>query len=352
MSLRVLHLMAGARVGGAETFFERLLPALARAGVVQQAVIRHHPQRAALLTAAGIPVTQTRFAGALDLVTPWRIRGVVRHFAPQVVLAWMGRAAAALPTARDGLVTAGRLGGVYDLKRFRRARHLAANTDALVRWIVERGWPAERVRMVPNFAQDLAGGTPPARAALGTPPAAPVILALGRLHPNKAFDVLVRALPLVPRAHLWLAGSGPEEAPLRTLAAAQGVADRVHMIGWRSDTADLLAGADVLCCPSRAEPLGNVVLEAWSAGVPVVAANADGPAALIADGADGLLVPREQPQALAAALNRVLDDRDAARCLAQAGRLRFEHDFAEAPVIARWTRYLADIAPGGVPCAA
>jgi glycosyltransferase involved in cell wall biosynthesis len=181
------------------------------------------------------------------------------------------------------------------------------------------------------------------RASLGVPDDVPLLLALGRLHRNKAFDVLVRALAHLPRVHAVIAGEGPERAPLQALAQAEGVGDRLHLPGWRADTAALLATADLLVCPSRQEPLGNVVLEAWSAHRPVAAAAAAGPAELITSSHDGLLVPIEDPIALADAIRAVLDDPDRAAMLVRNGRARYEADFAEAPVLARWRHFLRTV---------
>jgi glycosyltransferase involved in cell wall biosynthesis len=99
----------------------------------------------------------------------------------------------------------------------------------------------------------------------------------------------------------------------------------------------------VLVCPSRIEPLGNVVIEAFSARRPIVAADADGPRELIVPGRDGLLVPREDAAALAGALTEILNDPARAAALADAGRARFDAEFAEAPVLARWRRFLATV---------
>jgi glycosyltransferase involved in cell wall biosynthesis len=304
-------------------------------------VIRRDPARARRLAANGLAPVELGFGGPLDLLTGPRLARALAGFAPRVVVAWMGRAAG---FARRGpWVLVGRLGGFYDLRRFRRCEHLVANTHGLVDWIRSQGWPARRVHHLPNFVPDMAGAPALPRAALGVPEGAKLVLALGRLHRNKGFDVLIRALARLPDTHALIAGEGPERAALEALARAEGVAARVHMPGWREDTAGLLAACDALACPSRQEPLGNVVIEGWSARVPVVAAAAQGPAELIAPGRDGLLVPREDAEALAGALGAVLRDPASGQALVLAGRARFEAEFAEAPVLARWRDFLATV---------
>jgi glycosyltransferase involved in cell wall biosynthesis len=334
--MRVAHIMAGAPAGGAELFFERLALAQHRAGDEIRAIIRREPARAARL--AELDPVQLGFGGAFDLLTGRRLRAALTRFAPRVAVAWMSRAARFAPRGKWVLV--GRLGGYYDLKYYRRCDHLVANTRALAAWIVAEGWPADRTHYLPNFAPDLAGATP---ERLGVPDGVKLVLALGRLHRNKAFDVLIRALPHLPGVHAVIAGEGPERASLEALARAEGVADRLHLPGWRHDTGALLAGCDVLACPSRHEPLGNVVVEAFAAGRPVVAAAAAGPRELIRPGEDGLLVPVEDAPALATSLGLVLGTPAFAGRLAAAGRARFEAEFAEAPVLALWHRFLTTV---------
>jgi glycosyltransferase involved in cell wall biosynthesis len=324
--------MAGAVHGGAEAYFVRLVAALARAGLDQHVICRPAPARLAALAAAGVPTTTARFGGPLDLVTPFAVRRCLARTRPTLVVTWMTRATVHVP--RGAYVHMARLGGYYDLARYQRCDHLMVNTRALRAWAIAGGWSADRVHHVPNFA-DAVVQAPVARADLETPADAPVILALGRLHPNKAFDVLIEALVELPRAVLWLAGEGPLRVPLEDLARRRGVAPRVRFLGWRDDAAALLAAADVLACPSRHEPLGNVVLEAWAHGVPVVAARATGPAELIRDGVDGLLVETEDVHALAGALGRVIENRPLAMALVKAGQEAYARDYAEPVVVAR-----------------
>ncbi len=336
MSVRVAHIMAGAAAGGAELFYERLTVALAGDGMAVLPLIRRDPARAARLRAGGLQPRELRFGGRLDLLTGPRIGWALRRFGPRVAVAWMNRAGRLTPPG--DWVLAGRLGGYYDLANYRRCDHLVGNTRGLVDWIVGQGWEPSRVHHLPNFAAELAGAAPARPASV--PSGAPLVLALGRLHRNKAFDVLVRAMAHVSAAHLVIAGEGPERAALQALARGEGVSDRLHMPGWVHDTAALVAACDVLVCPSRHEPLGNVVIEAFSAARPVVAARAQGPAELIAPGADGLLVPVEDAPALAAAIRSVLEDAALSARLAAAGRARYEAEFAAAPVLARWRHFL------------
>lgn len=335
--MKLAQVMAGAPQGGAEGFFERLTVALHDAGDEVLAAIRRDSARAARLAAGGVVPLELGFGGAFDLLTGPRLGRALRDFAPAVTVAWMNRAARFTPSGPWVLV--GRLGGYYDLKYYRRCDHLVGNTRDLVRWMVAQGWPADRAHYLPNFAPDFCGAAP---ADL---PGERCLLAMGRLHANKGFDVLIRALALVPDAHLSLAGEGPERGALTRLAAESGVADRVTFLGWRQDTGALLAGAEILVVPSRHEPLGNVVLEAFSAGRPVIAAAAAGPRELIADGQNGLLVPLEEPAALAAAITALLADPDRAAGLAAAGRAAYAEKFAKAPVVAAWRAFLASVAP-------
>ncbi|MCR6631540.1 MAG: glycosyltransferase [Magnetospirillum sp.] len=339
--IRLLQAMAGADRGGAEAFFERLALALQRAGVEQRVLIRANPRRAQLLRDGGVAVTELPFGGLLDFRTHCGFRQAVRDFRPTVVLTWMNRASRFCP--RGDFVRVGRLGGYYDLKYYRGADHLIGNTQDIVDWIVGQGWDAEKVHYVPNFVAETRA--PAAnRKTFSTPEGAPLLLALGRLHPNKGFDVLIKALAQVPETYLWLAGEGPLRAELETLAARAGVISRVRFLGWREDVASLFAAADLFVCPSRHEPLGNVVIEGWAQGVPVIAAASEGPSQLIEDGIDGILVPLEDDKALGAAINRLVNDRTLAMQIGAAGRQAYEDQFTEDAVVARYTEFFEKVA--------
>jgi glycosyltransferase involved in cell wall biosynthesis len=167
-----------------------------------------------------------------------------------------------------------------------------------------------------------------ARAALGIPDDRSLVVAVGNLYPVKDHATLVRALAQLTRARVAIAGRGDEEEPLRRLAAEFGVADRLHLLGLRDDVATVFAAGDVFVQPSRSEGLPLAVLEAMAHGLPVVASRVGGIPEAVDEGKSGFLVPPGDPDALAAALARVLDAGDRGAALGQAARERAVAEFS------------------------
>ncbi len=346
MTKRILQAMAGAEQGGAEAFFERLVIALHRDGVQQHVLIRRNPARAERLRAVGLNPVELPFGGMLDFATGRAFSREIAKFKPHVVMTWMNRATAMCP--KGNFTHVARLGGYYDLKYYRSCDHLIGNTPDIVNYLVREGWPADRAHYVPNFVDVDADAPPMPRSAHWTPPTAPLVVAMGRLHENKAFDTLIKALARVPNAYFWLAGDGPEREKLEKLALSEGIKPRTRFLGWQTDVSPLLAAADLFVCPSRHEPLGNVVLEAWARGTPVVAADAQGPGMLIDHGRTGLLVPVDDVSAMAQAIAWMLDNPEAARTMAAAGYAAFEKDYSAPTVIARYRAFFDQVAPPDV----
>lgn len=336
-----MQVMAGARHGGAEAFFERHAIAMTEAGVDQLAVIRRDSDRAARLRDGGVSVHEARFGGVFDILTKPEIAGLAKRFEPDVVLTWMNRATAKTP--RGPYALCARLGGYYDLKYYRHCDHLVGNTPGIHRYLIEQGWPRERAHYLPNFVAENRA-SPIDRAALETPADADVIFAFGRLHAVKGFDILLSALADVPNAVLWLAGEGPERAALAAEADKRGVANRTRFLGWRDDVPALLAAVDLMVCPSRHEPLGNVVLEAWAQHTPVISTATAGPGEMIDDGRNGILVPIEDTAALAEAIRGVLADAELAQAVGAAGRATLERRFSKPAVVKKYLTFFQRIA--------
>ncbi len=332
--------MAGAEFGGAEAFFVRLAIALNRTGLEQKVVIRKNPARAALLRHGEVEPIELPFGGRMDFSTTRALKREIKEFQPDVVLTWMNRATSMCP--KGDFVHAARLGGYYDLKYYAACDHLIGNTQDIVEYLAEHDWPAEKAHYLPNFVFD-EDAEPLTRREFYTPNDVPLIVALGRLHENKAFDVLLCALARVPNAYLWLAGDGPLKEELQKQAEVLGIKPRVRFLGWRDDTAALLKTADLFVCPSRHEPLGNVVIEAWAQGLPVVAVDSMGPGTLIENMESGVLVPINDEILMARAIRGVLDDEDLARRIAENGYQTYQDNFTEARVVEQYLEFFKKV---------
>ncbi|MBM3561509.1 MAG: glycosyltransferase, partial [Alphaproteobacteria bacterium] len=249
---------------------------------------------------------------------------------------------------RGSYAHVGRLGGYYDLKYYQTCDRLLVNTEDIAAWCHNAGWPADKVECVPNFVEGTRADPLP-RQQFFTPRRAPLVLGLGRLHENKGFDVLLKAMACIPGAYLWLAGEGPLKGELDALAQKLGIKPRVRFLGWRSDVAALYASCDVFVCPSRHEPLGNVVIESWAHGLPVVATDSLGPGTLIDHLQTGVLVAVDDAESLASAIRLVLEDDELKRRIVAQGQAAYEARFAETVVVPQFVRFFERMR---APCAA
>ena len=161
-------------------------------------------------------------------------------------------------------------------------------------------------------------------------PGRPYILAVGRVVEKKGFDLLLAAYAAIDESHrtadLVIGGEGNDLENLRRRAAEIGVIDRVHFVGRlsREEVAGAMDGAAMFVVPSRLEPFGIVILEAWRAGTAVVATNRGGPPEFVRDGLDGVLVDPFDTADFANRLEGLMFDPARRRALAEAGLSRVE----------------------------
>jgi glycosyltransferase involved in cell wall biosynthesis len=189
--------------------------------------------------------------------------------------------------------------------------------------------PARKIRVVENavtisrsVVEFETGGD--IRQELGLPADSRLILAAGRLSPEKGYADLLRSMDALvhefPQAHLLLAGSGPLEAELKAQAATLTGCVHMHFLGFRTDMRHLFRQSDVFALSSISEGLPNVVLEAMALGLPVAATRVGGLPEIIDDGDTGLLTSPKSPKEMTAAIARYLRNPEFARQIATKAR--------------------------------
>jgi glycosyltransferase involved in cell wall biosynthesis len=345
-SMRILHVIAGAGRGGAETFCLDAIEALHEAGVTQRVVCRPHGHFLAALDKRGVSYDLMAF-NYRDRLGRGRalIEKSAAAFAPDLVHAWMGRAASFIPKSLTVPVL-GWFGGYYDLKRYRTCDFYMGVTKDIVRHIGEKTGEPRRAFLVHTLGT-LEAAPPADRAALATPVNAPVVLLLSRMHWKKGVDTLLEAAGRLPGVYFWLAGDGPELEKYRALSAGLGLADRFRFLGWRTDRAALLGAADVCVLPSRYEPFGTVIPEAWSMEVPLVATRAAGARQYVTDGENGLLCAIDNPAELAEKINLAVNDGAVRDRLKKNGFIAYQENFSKKVVVDSLIRAYGDIKKAG-----
>lgn len=332
MTIASLQVIASPRMGGAEMTFLRQVQGLRRAGHPVVAAVRRDSALVRALHGEP-PLRELPMANYLDLRSALAIRALLREHRCAVVQSWMSRATW-LTRAPRGCVHVSRLGGYYHARYFRHAHGWVTVTKGLRDWMLGKGFPADRVEYIRNFIPPLPAGTPPpfTRAQLGIPEDALLIVSMGRFIEKKGYQDLLPAFTALGAQaqgrplHLLLMGRGPQQKELEALAA--DAAGRVHFPGWVDQPVAALPLADVFVCPSREEAHGNVMLEAWSQGLPVLSTRTDGGRELIVDGDNGLLCDVADSAGMAAALRRLIVSSGLREQLAGRGRetQRSRHD--------------------------
>lgn len=350
--MKSLHLIGSAEMGGAERWFKRFLEAMVRAGEDVHAVVRRDSDLARHHL-GGIAHSELGFRTVWDPLSKWEVARLVARSDAPIVQTYMGRATRLLHLPPKGRqVHVSRLGGYYKLDPFVHAHAWIGNTKGLCDWMIAGGLPAERVHHVTNFADPVKPCSSEALAALRTELAVQdedlLIVTAGRLIDVKGQRYLLDAFARLPerlagrRLRLVVLGDGPLAEPLQAQARQLGVAARVHWAGWQQDPTPWFHLADLIAFPSRdPETLGNVILEAWSYGKPLVATAFRGARELTRHGEDAWVVPCDDGAALAEGLRTVVPDAQLQASMVRQGLQRIEHEFSEAAVIGAYRELYA-----------
>lgn len=319
----ILHAMLGKGLGGLEQVFLDYQPILeawaARRGGRCVGVVRQGGKVALSQAGRTPPLTAMPAFTDWDPISLGAARAVVRSALPAIVLSHGQRPARLFAKASPaGVVQAVCVHKPsFDVTP---GTHYLCVGQHLANLALERGAPAEHVHVVQNAVKP-----PKAEAKPFAREDGPVkIVAAGRLHSKKGFDVLIRA---VSRLRSWdfdvtceIAGEGDERADLEALIKELDLDPCVKLTGWTDDVAGFLATGDLFAFPSHQEGFPLTLLEAMSVGLPVVATEIDGPVEILKEGVNGRLVPDDDPDRLGEALGELISDRDTAKRLGAAAR--------------------------------
>lgn len=328
---RILHMHFG-KEGGAERFFVNLATAFGDRGIEQRFIVRPGRIWRDEITALGPTIeSEYRRISPKALWLRWQVNKIMREWKPDVVMAWMSRSSRLVP-AHGNSVRLTRLGDYpRHLKNFRNNDLIVANAPGIAEACVQLGW-TKPVKVVSNFVRETTI-KPVSRASMGTPEDAFLVVGTGRFIRRKGFDVLIKAVAQIPDAWLWLIGEGDKRAEMEQLVQELGMADRTRFTGWVEEPMNYVAAGSIFVMPSRHEPLGNVVLEAWQADVPVVSTRSEGPSWFIRDGEDALMCDIDDVDGTLAAINRIRTDDQLAAKLREQGRARLDSDFRKDAVV-------------------
>jgi glycosyltransferase involved in cell wall biosynthesis len=364
--MRVLFAVSSLSAGGAERVIAELANAFVAAGDEVGVLTLSHPGSDHYVLDARV----TRIA--LDVIwnstNPWEsvrsnlrrahmIRHAVKGFRPDCVVSFIEqtnvRVLAALLGTGIPVIVSERtdprrhaVGRAWALARrlfYPTARRLVVQTPAVANW-AKGVVGAHKVRVIPNFARDLPAAPDSAMRRANE------ILAVGRLGPEKGFDVLLQAFAQSGLAaegqRLIILGEGPERQALAALAQDLGIAAAVEMPGVVPDPERWMARCAFYVLSSRYEGFPNALLEAMAMGCAVIAAECDsGPRELVRHGDNGLLVPVADVTALAQAMRELALNPSLRACLghaAQAVRARY----AKAAIVAEWRNLINEAVNG------
>ena len=344
--MRITQIMLGKGFGGAERSFVDTALSLAARGHAVQAICHTQFSKIGLLQdVTNLEVQTVSARGEWDFLTPRKIAKLLIAFKTEIVHTQLKRAAwhGARGAKRAGIPVVSKLHNYVDLARYKHVHTLFCTTQDQRLHVLEAGWLADRVEVVPNFSR--LEPLEHAREHLGSPIR---LLTYGRYVKKKGFDVLLRAfrqlLDTGVDAHLIVGGLGEELESLQALVVELRLQRKVDVGVWIDDVSNALDAADIFVLPSLDEPFGIVMLEAMARGVPIISTKTKGPTEVLS-AETARLVEIGSVDALYHALREVVLDHDGALLRAKRALSLYEEIYYEGALIPRiealYTRVIA-----------
>ncbi len=354
MPVKITHLITELSTGGAQMALLRLLTHLDRSRFEPSVVCLYNGngEPAQRIKALGIPVIDLEMRGKLRLDALWRLYMVLRQTQPTILHTWMFHAN--LPGRILGrlsgvpiIISSERTMGQESRWRYHLNRISAPLSDRVVcvsqrvaDFVTQKvGIPENKVVVIPNGIDTaIFANLPPknqTRTRLNLPIEKNIVGTITRLTPVKRLDMLLRATSDLPDVHLLIVGDGPEKDNLVQLGQNLQLTTRLHFAGQQNNIIPWLAAMDVCVLASDWEGMPNVILEAMSAGLPVVATAVGGTPEVVIDNETGFLVPPGNPKALAEAIETLLHNPALRHKMGHAGIQRVQQHFTLRQMVER-----------------
>lgn len=361
---RIAYLTDAERIGGAEKYLELLAlnidrdefePLLVTCGSKGLEPMR------SIMREAGVPVVDVRYSSPFAPIQSINFMRTIGRYAPAILHMNLpgpfdANYSQAAPLARlagvKAVVTTEHLPMVASFPRARVLRKAASRYIDRVITVSEdnRRHLVEKHGVDPSIIVTVLNGIPDPAADGGETckdrrgGGGIRLLTAGSLEERKGHRMLMEAMKKVPAEYILdIAGTGPLEEELRSMAADPGLSGRVRLLGHRSDMRALMAGSDIFVLPSMLEATPYVIIEAMASGRPVIASRIFGIPELVEDDRTGLLVEPGDPERLAGAIARLGSDRSRIERMGGEGRKRFESLFTLERFIERTTSVYRDL---------
>ena len=337
--LRVLNILGGAKEGGAEKFFERISLSLAKdINVDQEIIIRKSKKRFERLKDKIKKIHQIKFFYFFNPFCHRQIAQIFENFKPDIVLTWMNRASRLLPqSGKFNSINIGRLGGYYKIKNYVNCDYLITNTLDLKNYIIGHGWDSDKVEFIPNFVDDNN------KKKLEKKTDKKIILCLGRFHKNKGIDILLKAMTYISEFELWVVGSGEEKVFYDKIISEYKLEEKVRFYQWTDDISKFLNVSSMLVCPSRHEPFGNVIVEAWAHKVPVIVSDTGGPKIMVKNKINGLKFRNEDMFDLLKQIKLLESNSSLKKNIISNGYKDFKKNYSEELIIKKYLNFFYKI---------
>ena len=338
--IKILNIISGSKYGGAELFFERLALSFERCDTIEQKIIIRNNRNRSKKFIDGInEIEKINFFHKLNPFCTFKIEKIIREYKPNILLSWMNRASSVSPNIKiNNEITVGRVGGYYKIKNYTKCDYLITNTSDLKKYVISKGWDTNKVEFIPNFVSQNKIDKTKSKINKDR-----IILCMGRFHPNKAIDILIKAMPFLPKFRLFIVGDGELKSQYEILIKKFDLMSRVKIFEWSDNISEFLNKCSILVCPSRHEPFGNIVIEGWAHKIPVVVSDVGGPGRIVKHKTTGIKFEKDNTFDLVSKIKNLNSDKKLKRKIVMNAYNVYKKSYSEEVIVSNYLSFFRRI---------